>query len=347
MLRRVGNALLLMCLFLSACEKGPPKDEGLVRTPGGAAPIRLGLVTGAGGLGDTSFNDEAYAGLEAAKAKLGAEINVVQSRSAADYSPNLTLLTDQDYDEVFAAGSTMNRDVASVARNYPKHHFAIVDAVVDEPNVSSITFREQEGSFLAGALAAMMSKTHKLGFLGGSDAEPNQAFEAGYIAGAREIDPAVQVAVKHVESFDDVASGKRLAGLIYDGGADVLYIAAGKSGLGAIDETRARPNVYAIGVDSDQDGLAPGKILTSVLRRIDVAVFDIAEETQSQKLPAGNVDFGLADGGVALTPFTYTKKQIGATRIARLEMLRSAIVGHKIVPPATRDELAAFHTAKL
>ncbi len=346
-LRRVRAALVVACFALAACEKGAPKDVGVVRTPGGANPIRLGMVTDVGGLGDKSFNDSAYAGLHEAKTKLGAEIDVLQSRSAADYVPNLTVLTNEDFDEVFAIGNLMERDVAEIARDYPKHHFAIVDAVVNEPNVSSITFREQEGSFLAGALAAMMSKSHKLGFLGGTDIPLLRKFEAGFIAGAREIDPRTQVAVKYVGSFDDVAAGKELATLIYDGGADVLYVAAGKSGLGAIDETRARANVYAIGVDSDQDALAPGKILTSVLKRIDVAVFDIAEDTQSQKLPAGRNDFGLADGGVALTPFTYTKRAIGAARLARLATIRAAIVAHKIVPPYTREGLAAFKPVKL
>ena len=345
--RRVYIAFVLACLAGTACEKGESKDAGIVRTPGGAAPIRLGMVTDIGGLGDKSFNDSAYAGLREARDKLGAEIDLLQSRSPADYEPNLSVLSNQDFDEVFAIGNAMKPEVARIARNFPKRHFAIVDAVVDEPNVSSITFRAQEGSFLAGALAAMMSKTHKLGFLGGSDLPPLQAYEAGFIAGAREVDPAMLVTVKYVGSFADPASGKALANGLYRGGADVLYVAAGKSGLGAIDATRARADVYAIGVDGDQDALAPGKILTSVLKRVDLAVFDIAEETQSQKLPAGRIDFGLADGGVGLTTFAYTKKAIGTARLARLAALRMAVIDHKIVPPDSRDGLATFKPVKV
>jgi basic membrane protein A len=157
----------------------------------------------------------------------------------------------------------------------------------------------------------------------------------------------VKVLVKYVGSFEDVASGKELAGVMYDGGADIVYVAAGKSGLGAIDETRARSNVYAIGVDSDQDALAPGKILTSMVKHVDVAVFKIAQEAQSLKLPAGNVEFGLKDDGVGLTDFKYTKNTIGAANLARLAKIRAAIVAGKIVPPQTREGLATFKPVKL
>jgi basic membrane protein A len=341
------GALVLAAALLGACAKGAPPDEGMVKLPGGANPLRLAMVTDVGGLGDKSFNDGAYAGLVHAKRGLGAKIQVLESKSSADYEPNLTTLADQDFDEVFAVGFLMKSDLRFVARNYPKRHFAIIDAVVDEPNVTSVTFREQDGSFLAGALAAMVSKTKTIGFLGGIDVPLSRKFEAGYTAGAREIDPHVKVIDRYVGSFEDVSSGKKLAGVIFDGGADVLYIAAGKSGLGAIQETRVRPHVYAIGVDSNQDGLAPGKILTSVLKRIDVAVFQISQDAQSQKLPAGPVELGLRDGGVTLTGFRYTRSTIGARNIARLADLRQAIIDGKLSPPKTREQLAAFTPVKL
>ena len=229
------------------------------------------MVTDVAGLGDKSFNDSAYAGLQAAKRAFGADIEVLESKSAADYQPNLTVLADEDYDQIIAVGFLMSKDLKTIALNYPKRHFAIVDAVVDEPNVSSVVFREQEGAFLAGALAAAFSKTKTIGFLGGVDVPLLRKFEAGYIAGARQVDPSVKVLVKYVGSFEDVPSGKELAGVMYGDGADVIFVAAGKSGLGAIDEARERPGAYAIGVDSDQDALAPGKVLTSMVKHVDVA----------------------------------------------------------------------------
>jgi basic membrane protein A len=334
-----SRALALVSFFvLTACGGA---------TTSGGHPLSLGMVTDTGGLGDKSFNDSAYAGLQRAKADLGATIEVQQSKSAADYQPNLTVLADGDYDEIFAVGYLMNDDLTAVAKNYPNKHFAIIDAVNSQPNVASVTFREQDGSFLAGALAAMMTKTKTIAFLGGVDSPLLRKFEVGYAAGAREVDPSVKVLVKYVGSFEDVASGKELAGVAYDAGADIIYIAAGKSGLGAIDETRARPGVYAIGVDSDQDDLAPGKILTSMVKHVDVAVYTVARAIHAGKTPSGAVELGLKDNGVGLTAFKYTMNEIGTAKLARLGALRAAIISGKIVPPKTREELASFQPVKL
>jgi len=338
MMYRRTRALLATLSFASCLGAAGCANHDHSKAPS----VRLAMVTDVGGLGDRSFNDSAYAGLEQAKLRLGAETEVVSSKSAADYEPNLIALADEDYDEIFAIGFLMSKDLQTVARNYPKRHFTIVDAVVDNPNVISVTYREQEGAFLAGALAAMVSKTKSVAFLGGVDIPLLRKFEAGYTAGAREIDPTIKVPVKYVGSFEDVASGKELAGVLYDGGSDIVFIAAGKSGLGAIDETRARNGVYAIGVDSDQDSLAPGKILTSMVKRVDVAVFSIAQETISQKIRSGVMEFGLANHGIGLTDFKYTRKTIGVNNLLRLGRIRAAIIEGKIVPPSTREELAAF-----
>ena len=332
---------VISSLALAACVN----DESA--GAGGRPHLRLAMVTDTGGLGDKSFNDSAYAGLLEARARLGAGIEVLQSRSAADYQPNLTVLADEDYDEIYAIGFLMNKDLTEIARDYPKVHFAIVDAVSSEPNVTSATFREQDGSFLAGALAAMVSKTKTIAFLGGIDVPLLRKFEAGFTAGAHEVDPHVNVLVKYVGSFDDVASGKELAGVLYDAGADIIYVAAGRSGVGSIEETRERPNVYAIGVDSDQDALVPGKILTSMVKHVDVAVYRIAKEARDGKLPSGPLEFGLADDGVGLTDFKYTRDTIGAANIARLAKIRAAIVDGRIVPPKTREELAVFKPVPL
>jgi basic membrane protein A len=335
------RALALFTLVaLVACAKGAATG------PGGGGP-KLAMVSDTGGLGDKSFNDSAYAGLMRAKVELGATIEVQESKSAADYQPNLTALADGDFDEIFAIGFLMNNDLTDVAKNYPNTHFAIIDAVNPEPNVTSVVFREQDGSFLAGALAAMVTKTKTIGFLGGIDSPLLRKFETGFTAGAHQVDPNVKVLVKYVGSFVDVSSGKELAGVMYGSGADIIFVAAGKAGLGAIDETRSRSNVYAIGVDSDQDALAPGKILTSMVKRVDVAVFKIAQALQAHRTPARITEFGLKDDGVGLTDFKYTRAAIGPANIARIAQLRAAIVAGKIVPPQTREQLAAFVPVKL
>ncbi|MFN2460852.1 MAG: BMP family protein, partial [Candidatus Velthaea sp.] len=149
---RAALAALVIGCAAAACSHNAGEAQG--------GKLRVGMVTDVGGLGDRSFNDSAYAGLKAAKDQLGAEIQVLQSRSAADYQPNLTVLANKGYDEIFAIGFLMAKDTNEVAQRFPNRHFAIVDAVVDRPNVASITFKEEEGSFLAGAAAAMVSKKH-------------------------------------------------------------------------------------------------------------------------------------------------------------------------------------------
>jgi basic membrane protein A len=304
--------------------------------------VRLALVTDTGGLGDQAFNDNAYLGLLNAKAKLHADIAVLQSRSAADYQPNLTVLANKEYDEIFAAGYLMARDVDEVATLFPHRHFVLIDAVVDEPNVASVTFREQEGSFLAGAAAAMVSKTKTIAFIGGVDIPLIRKFEVGYAAGARQIDPNITVLVKYVGSFGDPAAGKEIAGVLVDQHADVIYSAASKSGLGAIEQVKVRPGVYAIGVDVDQDGFAPGKVLTSMVKRVDAAVLKMSELTATGKLPSGHIQLGLKDGAVGLTPFKYTRNALTPAQFHHIDVLRTAVIDGKIVPPFTREALATY-----
>jgi len=309
--------------------------------------LKLGMVTDVGGLGDRSFNDSAYRGLVRAQSQIDAYIQVLQSRSAADYQPNLDALTNLHFGMIYAIGFLMGRDLEQIARENPTQRYAIIDAVIDDPNVVSVTFREQDGSFLAGALAAMMSKTHHIAFLGGIDIPLIEKFEAGYIAGAREIDPNTKVDVKYAGSFDDVASGKELTNLLFNDGADVVYTAAGKAGLGAIDAVKTRNDAYVIGVDSDQDALAPGKVLTSMVKKVDVAVFDVANALYEGRPLSGHLVLGLKEHAIGLTDFRYTRTQIGAARLARLRAIELAISSGKIVPPETRAELASFVPVKL
>jgi basic membrane protein A len=339
--RAVSAALVVAgsIALLAGCSHAKSIADG--------GPARLGMVTDTGGLGDRSFNDSAYAGLIEARDRLHAKTAVLQSKSASDYQPNLTVLANEEYDLIFAIGFLMAKDVTEVANRFPMRHFAIIDAVVDQPNVASVTFKEEDGSFLAGAAAAMASKTHQIAFLGGIDIPIIRKFEAGYIAGAREIDPKIKVAVKYVGSFDDAAAGKELSGVLFDQGADVVFVAAGKAGIGAIDQVKTRANDYIIGVDSDQDALAPGKVLTSMVKRVDVGVFMLAQDTVAEKIPSGHTVLGLKEGGVGLTPFTYTRNVMTPDRIARIARIKAAIIAGTIKPPATREELATFKPVAL
>ncbi len=337
--------LVLLALVATAVLLGPVACTRRVGPHPGQ--LELGMVTDIGGLGDKSFNDSAYRGLLAARKSLGAYIQVLQSRSAADYQPNLIALSSGHFNMVYAIGFLMSRDLDDVAKGNPQQHYAIVDAVVDEPNVLSVTFKEQDGSFLAGALAAMVSKTHRIAFMGGQDIPLLRKFEAGYIAGAREIDPSIHVDVKYIGSFEDVAAGKEIAGVLYNSGDDIIYAAAGKAGLGVMDEVKNHRHDFVIGVDSNQDSLVPGKVLTSMVKRVDVAVFDVARAIQLHQPLQGHLELGLKDGAISLTNFAYTKHEIGKANLARLAAIKRAIIDGRIVPPDTREALSTFKTVPL
>ncbi len=339
LLKRMAFSAVAATLFLSGCawhHRGPRPGQ-----------LTLGMVTDVGGLGDHSFNDSAYQGLLNSRARLGAYIQVLQSRSAADYQPNLSALSNLHFDMIYAIGVLMSRDLDEVAQANPTQHFAIIDGVVDDPNVVSVTFREQDGSFLAGALAAMMSRTHHVAFLGGEDIPLLEKFEAGFVAGAREVDPKTRVDVKYVGSFDDVAAGKELTDLLFDDGADIVYSAAGKATLGSVDSVRSRSHDYVIGVDSDMDGLLPGKILTSMVKKVYVAVFDVAKAIKDGRPMHGHIILGLKQHAIGLTDFRYTKNAIGAARLARLALIERAVEDGKITPPYTRAGEAAFRPVPL
>jgi len=303
---------------------------------------RLGMVADLGGLGDHSYNDSAWAGMIDARDRLGARISILQSTTAANYQPSMMVFAADGFDAVFCIGYDEAYDLAEVAARFPASRFAIIDAVVDRPNVTSVTFRSNEASFLAGALAALVSRTRTIGFLGGIDIPIIQEFEAGYRAGARTIDRSVEVLVKFVGDFDDVASGAELAALLFDQNADIVYAAAGKAGLGAMQQVRGRSNVYAIGVDSDQDAIVPGRVLTSVLKRIDVSVFEFARLTIAHRPQPRRLSLGLREGGVGLTDFRYTRNVVTPAIIATLGRLKAGIARGDIVVPRTREQLAGF-----
>lgn len=336
----------LFCIIMTAAAAAMSACGHRAQQQAAPGAVSLGMVTDVGGLGDKSFNDSAYRGLKKAEADLGARIQVLQSKSAADYQPNLAALTNGHFDEIYAIGFLMNKDLDQMAKSNPKQNYAIIDAVVDEPNVASITFKEQDGSFLAGALAAMVSKTHHVAFLGGMDIPLLRKFEAGFTAGARQVDPTIKVDTKYAGSFEDVAAGKELSNLLFSSGVDIIFAAAGKAGIGAMEAVKARQGDYVIGVDSDQDDIVPGKVLTSMVKRVDVGVYRAAQAAKDKKPLHGHIELGLADQGISLTEFKYTKQAIGDANLTRLAGIRNAIISKAIVPPATREELATFKPTK-
>jgi basic membrane protein A len=220
-------------------------------TPAAGRKIKAGLVTDTGGIGDKSFNAAANAGLAARRPGVGAEVKVTESRQAADYVGNLSRFAQNGYDVVFAVGFLMQDALKQVAPRFPNVKFAIVDGdAPDLPNCVSLKFREEEGSFLAGALAGAVTKTNKIGFVGGMEVPLIKKFEAGYKAGCEDDQPEDRLCGRVCRDMDGPAKGQELAISQMGAGADIIYHAAGQTGLGVITAAKNRgEGYYAIGVD--------------------------------------------------------------------------------------------------
>jgi basic membrane protein A and related proteins len=306
---------------------------------------KVGLVFDIGGRGDQSFNDSAAKGLDRAKAKFGLATKELEpSKGGENREQLLRLMASQNYGLIYAVGFAFADSVKAVAPSYPNVKFAQIDSVVELPNVSSLTFAEQEGSYLVGAAAALKSKTKSIGFIGGVEVPLIQKFEAGYVAGAKAIDPNIKIAVKYISQppdfsgFTDAAKGKEIGKSMYDDGADVVYHAAGGSGAGLFDAAvEAGADRWAIGVDSDQYLTASAAqkphILTSMLKRVDVSVYETAKGFSEKKLAAGERVFNLKVNGVGYA--TSNKKALTPTITKRLESLKAKIISGAIKVPAT------------
>jgi basic membrane protein A len=370
---RLTLALPLAALALAACRKETPPGPGPAPTP--AAPTHLvGLVTDVGGRGDQSFNDSALRGLEAwaanqrfdkgsyvaltpseRAAQVPAELRatvtpdgikplVVQSKAQEDYQPNLQLLVDQGAELTVGVGFMLENAVEAVARANPTAKFVLIDSpILDEqgtpqqlPNVRTVVFKEEEGSFLAGALAGLVAK-EKVGFVGGMELPLIKKFEAGFRAGVQATNPKAVVLVQYTGSFDNVAQGKQVAQDLVAKGAEVIFHAAGSDGIGviqAVKEAHAQgKSVLAIGCDSDQAHLAPEAVLTSMVKRVDLAVWQAAHDLGAGRFTAGDVVLGLKEGGVALAPVTvdFAGK---AEALAQVQALGARISAGELKVPA-------------
>ncbi|CAN5391529.1 BMP family ABC transporter substrate-binding protein [soil metagenome] len=328
--------LLIPAIFASFLLFGcGTKDASTSSTGGGPGPssLKVGIVFDSGGRGDKSFNDSAWMGVEKAQKELGIEVKTIDSKTAKDYEGNLAGMADAGMDVIVAVGVSQGDALKVVAAKYPTIKFGLVDGSLDLQNVRGLTFKEEQGSYLAGYLAALVSKTKKIGFVGGMNMPLIKKFEVGYSAGAKAADPKVQfLPAKYTESWDDVSLGKAAALVLFNGGADIVYHAAGRCGIGVIDAA-AETNHFAIGVDGDQDGVKPGNVLTSMVKHVDVGVFDLIKDVKDGKFTPGAKVYDLKSGGVGLTDFQFTKDVIGEANIKKVEDVKAKIISGEILVP--------------
>ena len=290
--------------------------------------------------------------LEARIVPLGIKPIVVQSKAQEDYQPNLQLLVDQGADLTVAAGFMLENAVETVARQNPTAKFLLIDSPILDakgnpqalPNVRTVVFKEEEGSFLVGALAGLVAK-EKVGFVGGMEIPLIKKFEAGFRAGVKTTNPKATVLVQYTGSFDNVGAGKSAGADLIAKGCEVIFQAAGSDGNGAIQaikEARAAGKpVYAIGVDSDQSHLAPEAMLTSMIKRVDLAVWQASSDLKDGKFTPGDLTMGLKEGGVGYAPVRVALTDKDAL-LARVEALRAKVVAGEIKVPSNPADLGAF-----
>jgi basic membrane protein A len=323
--------------------------------PAGAAPpptgdaIDVGVVFDMGGRGDKSFNDGAYLGAERAERELGVRVRFIEPGEGSDREAGLRLLAAEGMDVVIGVGFIFTDDLTQLAKEYPNTHFAGIDysvatdkngKVIPPPaNLAALRFREEQGSFLVGALAALVGKSKKVGFVGGMDSPLIQKFEAGYKAGVKTVCPDCQVIVQYAgvtpEAFRNPGKGKELALSEYQQGVNVIFHASGSTGLGVFEAAR-QTGKMAIGVDADQFKEAPGFVLTSMVKGVDNAVFDVIRRVKEQRFRGGVYEYGLAEGGVGYVHDRNNEQLIPDSVRTRLEGLKRDIVAGRIKVPSTR-----------
>ena len=321
---------MLAMVVLTAC--GSKKEAAEAPKTTEAKPLKVGIVLSIGGLGDKSFNDSAYRGLEMAQKDLGIEFKYVEPASPSEDEGYLREYAEAGYDLIIATGFMMKDSAEKVAKDFPNVKFALIDEVSTLPNVSSLVFAEDQGSFLVGALAAMMSKTGNVGFVGGMEIPLTQKFQKGYEMGAKYVNPSIKVGSLYTSGsnpFTDPVRGKENALSLIKQGADVVYHAPGGTGVGVIEAAK-ESKVFAIGVDSNQDSKAKGTVLTSMVKNVDIAVYNTIKAVKEGTFKAGEQRLGVAEGGVGTTDFEFTKDIIGAENIAKLEQIRKDIIDGKI-----------------
>jgi len=299
--------------------------------------VEVGLIFDEGGLGDKSFNDIAYEGLKRAEKELGVSVTYFEPNAQAQHEAALRRMSQKGVPLIIGGGFLFSVPMTRMAREFPKLKYVCIDYNVPRegtvpPNLLGIKFREHEGTYLVGAIAALVSRTGKIGFVGGKSGDLIERFEAGYRAGAKAVRPKVKVLVLYVGSWSNSGKGKELAMSQYADGADIIMHAAGTSGLGVFQAAK-QTGKLAIGVDKDQAANAPGRIVTSMLKRVDQAVFRAISDYKSGKFKGGVLTLGLAEKAIGYVYDDKNKQWITPEIHQKIESLRKQIIAGKIQVP--------------
>lgn len=316
-------------LFLALCSFS---TAALAESPA----FKVALVLDKGGKDDKSFNASAYAGAMKAKENLKVFVKHVEATDDHSFEPLLRAFATKNFDLIVAVGIAQADAVKKVAAAFPKKNFVIIDSEVTAPNVHSLLFEEHEGSFVVGALAAMKSTTGKIGFIGGMDIPLIRRFELGYKAGAQSVNPKALLTANYIgvtgDAWNNPARGKELAIAQYKAGVDVIFAAAGASGGGLFDAAEENKK-FAIGVDSNQNWIKPGYVLTSMLKKIDESLYSVIEQSTKGQFKAGTFRNGLKNKGVDYALDTHNEKLITPEMKKKIDTIKADVIAGKIKVP--------------
>ncbi len=300
------------------------------------SPLKVALILDKGSKDDKSFNAAAYEGATKAQKELGIELKYVEATDSNAFEGLHRSFAKKNFDLIIGVGFSQIEAIKKVSAQNPKINFVIVDGEIVAPNVRSLMFEEHEGSFLVGALAALKTKTNKVSFIGGMDVPLIRRFAVGYAAGAKHVNPKITVLENYIgisdEAWNNPAKAKELARSQYSGGSDIIFVAAGASGVGVFDAAQETKH-FAIGVDSNQNWMRPGFILTSMLKRADVAVFDAIQLAKENKFKAGTVRYNIENKGIDYSVDEFNKTLITPDMLKKLDEFKAQILAKKIVVP--------------
>ena len=348
-MKKILALVLALCMVFALCACGAKTEAPAAEAPAAEAPaaeapaeapakVRIGMVTDVGGVNDKSFNQTSWEGLQALDPAVF-EVNYLESKTDADYQTNINTFIDEEYDLIICVGYMLADATREAAEANPEQLFAIIDdASIDLPNVDCLMFAQEQASYLVGLVAGAVTESKTVGYVQGMVNDSMNLFGIGFIAGVLESCPEATVLQYNANNFGDIAGGSTAAKDMITKGADVIYHAAGGTGIGVINACDEE-GIWAIGVDTDQSTLAPEHVLTSAMKRVDVASQDIAKAVAEGNFTAGIHMYDLSNGGVDLAP---TRDHIPADVLETVEAAKAAIIAGEKTVPTTVAECPQF-----
>jgi basic membrane protein A and related proteins len=334
---------LLVCFFFVF-----PAPGGSLAA--GGKNLTVLVLTDAAGLGDQGFNDVCWQGVLRAKEDFGLKAQFLQAREQADYAPNLNLAA-KNAEVVVTLGYLFTDVLKQVAPNFPETTFIHIEGEIPGDNIASFNFNSEQGGYLAGLVAGLFTKSRKTGLVSGMDIPPVEAYVSGFRAGIKTAElkrgQAIETIVVSAGSFNNPIKGKSLANALIAQGVDVIFRAAGNTGIGVLEAVKSAQGVYLIAEDLDSDAELPGKILTSTLKRMDIAVYQAIRDIHQGTFHPGPHWLGIADGAIDITEMKYSRQLFNPEDLQAINRARDLLRAGKIPVPIKNSEVAAFQPPAL